>query len=280
MPIGTRILVVIKNVGTRAVKGPVLIRFYSDSANGEAVQTPSDIVGLGDSTSNGGRIAYWRYDAVLQPGSAFQVLMPGATSARRWLELRGTNWDKKVRAKLFSEARYTDAVSVEPPDTASQSLMDSLGIVLDQDGKRVRSQLVAVDFDPTATQAQRQTAIDLVGGVIIGGDRWLPSDGTYYVRIPWATSYAAISSKALLKLDSLPYGSLLRFRSTHSTFESSAIRAVPRTAATRDRNRSRSRDLGVERRSTHRRPAGLRPGQAARKRSVADIRSRSRASRQ
>jgi hypothetical protein len=40
-------------------------------------------------------------------------------------------------------------------------------------------------FVAGATQAQRQAAIDLVGGLVVGGRRRDPDEGRYYIRIEY-----------------------------------------------------------------------------------------------
>ena len=46
--------------------------------------------------------------------------------------------------------------------------------------------IIVVTFRPSAPQAERQAAIDLVGGVVVGGARAPGAEGDYYVRVATA----------------------------------------------------------------------------------------------
>lgn len=67
--------------------------------------------------------------------------------------------------------------------------------------KLVRS-IVKVMFKDGAIQRQRQQAIDVVDGAVVGGLRITGSDGWYFVRIPGST-YGDIRA-AVGKLQALP----------------------------------------------------------------------------
>ena len=64
-------------------------------------------------------------------------------------------------------------------------------------GRFVRD-LVLVRFVAGATQAQRQQAIDLVGGTVVGGVPFEGAEGVYYVQLPADSSnervFAAIAT--------------------------------------------------------------------------------------
>jgi len=63
---------------------------------------------------------------------------------------------------------------------------------------------ILVLFTATATQAQRQVAVNSVHGIVVGGDRFLPNlDGYYLIRIANDSSGSRMS-KAIAKLQSLP----------------------------------------------------------------------------
>jgi hypothetical protein len=66
--------------------------------------------------------------------------------------------------------------------------------------KLVRS-LVQILFKAAAPQRERQQAIDLIGGLVVGGFR-ITDDGEYFVRIPGST-YDDIQA-AVRKLRALP----------------------------------------------------------------------------
>ncbi len=75
------------------------------------------------------------------------------------------------------------------PDYLPDSLFTALGIVRGESDTAmfmVRS-IVKVLFKDGTAQRERQQAIDLIGGVVVGGAR-VTDDGDYYVRIPGSTT--------------------------------------------------------------------------------------------
>ncbi|MFN8579616.1 MAG: hypothetical protein U0163_01365, partial [Gemmatimonadaceae bacterium] len=184
-----RVPIVVKNVGTRAVRGLLKIRYDADSvqlfdASGNPVPGPTTTVGLGDSTLNNGRVAYWAYNQLLAPPGQLQVLFSGQTSGRRWLELQGTDWNHTVKLKLFTTARYETVPSLAPDTVPSWFEDDSNFVTLPAVGSLpFRRDVVVVYFKRAATAADRAAAIELVGGAVVGGQR-ISSDGAYFVQLP------------------------------------------------------------------------------------------------
>ncbi len=89
------------------------------------------------------------------------------------------------------------------PDYVPQGLFDSLGTLASPDGHGapwVRS-IVSIGFELGASQAERQSAIDSIGGTVVGGFR-IGDDGGYYVRIPGTTITETQATLATLR--SLP----------------------------------------------------------------------------
>jgi hypothetical protein len=85
------------------------------------------------------------------------------------------------------------------PDTIAESVLDSLGTVtaMSRPGTRYVRNLLAARFDSTATQAQRQAAVDRVCGIVVGGDHSDGGvDGFYLVRLRGAESVAALDAAA------------------------------------------------------------------------------------
>ncbi|MGH7709936.1 MAG: hypothetical protein ACREOG_01555, partial [Gemmatimonadaceae bacterium] len=195
-----RIPIVIRNLGTIAMGMPARLTFIADSANlfdqdGNLLPGKPDIVARNaDSANATGRIGVWRYDAYLAPNAQPQVLAPGATSQRRWLEFHDTDWRNAIRISLTATAQQPSAnvVPAVAPDTVPRGLIDSLPIVTDARGKRMRSELVSILFSQSADQVSRQAVIDAVGGEVIGGRRFYQGDGWYYVRVRTATSPGAL----------------------------------------------------------------------------------------
>ncbi len=94
------------------------------------------------------------------------------------------------------------------PSTAQghfpRALIDSLGTLRAEDDTSlsvVRSMLKVL-FKGGVAQRERQQAIDLVGGIVVGGFRFPDGDGDYYVQIPGPT-YRDIQA-AIRKLEVLP----------------------------------------------------------------------------
>jgi hypothetical protein len=102
-------------------------------------------------------------------------------------------------------------VPASPPESISTALRDSLEApsnLLDNApgirGKWIRNALL-VAFKPSATQAERQSAIDAIGGTVVGGLALGAPEHYYIVRIPYAlapgdsTSGPVLRAKATLK---------------------------------------------------------------------------------
>jgi hypothetical protein len=104
-------------------------------------------------------------------------------------------------------AREAPRFAVVPP-TAPDFIPDDLyadsSIIEDTEytsGPFLRD-VIGVAFMPGATQAERQAAIDTIGGVVIGGMAYA-NDGDYYVRIAGDSTGEAVT-KAVDLLESLP----------------------------------------------------------------------------
>ncbi|MGH7709951.1 MAG: S8 family peptidase [Gemmatimonadaceae bacterium] len=204
-----RLPVVIRNLGTVALGTPARITFIADSANlfdqnGNLLPGKPDITAPNaDSANATGRIGVWRYDGYLAPNGG--PLAAGATSQRRWLEFRSTDWHNAIRISLSASAvePNPNIVAEFPPDSVPKALMDSLGSILMPSGRPAIPDLLGVRFVIGATQAQRQTAIDAVRGLVVGGWR-SPSenDGTYYVLVPAqrSDSLLLVAAETLLSL--------------------------------------------------------------------------------
>lgn len=194
-----RVAIVMQNTGTTAVIPRVKLRFTADTGT-------SDLVGYQpDSSGASGRIAFWWYDQRLAASGQPQVLMPGAKTQRRWIEFRGTSWSAQVRLKLFATGAESSPVPLIPPDSLPAGLYDSVNLLVDTivtRGPIVRN-VIALDFLPTASAAQRQALVDSIGGTVIGGIRTSASEGVYLVRLPMPTTLAAFHQTiARLKVSS------------------------------------------------------------------------------
>ncbi|MFN8575090.1 MAG: hypothetical protein U0132_23760, partial [Gemmatimonadaceae bacterium] len=207
-----RVPIVVKNVGTRAVRGLLKLRYDADSVqlfdtNGNPVPGPTTIVGLGDSTLNNGRVAYWAYNQLLAPAGEQQVLFAGQTSGRRWLELQGFDWNRTVRIKLFTTARYGDPVSISAKDSLPPWVVADINMVKHsrRHGDWFARNVVTILFQASATLAQRQAAIDSVGGIVVGGIRAAGTpDGRYLVLVASDSTGNGVFA-AIDRLQRLPY---------------------------------------------------------------------------
>lgn len=195
-----RIAIRVKNEGATTVVPRLRLRFHADSAqrfnaSGQPLGGVSDILGYQpDSTSLAGRIAFWFYDTYMAPAGQPQVLPPGATTERRWIEFRGTTWSPHVRLKLVVAGQEVGAVPAVAPDSIPASLINALPTLTLSDGSQLKAELLAVLFYETASQSARQAAIASIGGVVVGGRRSFGTDGWYFVRVPTATTLPAIGA--------------------------------------------------------------------------------------
>ena len=84
------------------------------------------------------------------------------------------------------------------PDTIAQDVLDSLGTitVASRPGVSLLKNVIAARFDTSATQMQRQAAVDRVCGVVIGGDRGGDADGYYLVRLHGAGNVEMLDAAA------------------------------------------------------------------------------------
>ena len=101
-----------------------------------------------------------------------------------------------------SEVSLVPAVA---PDSIPSGLFADSNLVEDPDlpGVRYVKRVVSVLFKATATAADRQAAVAVVGGVVIGGVRISGSDGYYLIRLASDTSIRG-PKNAVALLESLP----------------------------------------------------------------------------
>jgi hypothetical protein len=95
-------------------------------------------------------------------------------------------------------------VPATPPNFQPPEL--EVGLVSDRHGNLVSTNVLSVYFEFGTTQPDRQSAIDLVGGTVIGGVR-SGQDGWYYVEVIGDGTLATIFEIAHT-LDALPQVSL------------------------------------------------------------------------
>lgn len=101
--------------------------------------------------------------------------------------------------------RESNRVPIVPPDTIpgwiyAESNLETNSSYMS--GTFVRN-IVVILFTPGATQAQRQEAIDLIAGQVVGGNRTMPTGGEYFIRIEDDGTAAALF-RAIERLEALP----------------------------------------------------------------------------
>ena len=225
-----RVPLVIRNLGGTAIVAPTRVRFLADSAHfldnrGNVMAgTPNIVATNYDSASANGRSGLWRYDTLLAPAGQVQTLPPNGVSRRKWLEFSGSDLNRAIRIKLpaiSTLAPAVPAVLAVAPDTLPAGLSDNKNVAYDSSGglPYVRHHLL-VYFHDRATQAQRQSAIAALTGVVVGGARNATGDGYYLVRVP-ADSSAATVDAAVRLLTARPEVRLA------SRYHVSAVRRTP-----------------------------------------------------
>lgn len=222
-----RVPLVIRNLGGTAIVAPTRVRFLADSAHfldnrGNVMAgTPNIVATNYDSASANGRSGLWRYDTLLAPAGQVQTLPPNGVSRRKWLEFSGRDLNKVIRIKLPAISTLAPAVPAVAPDTLPAGLSDYKNVAYDSSGglPYVRHHLL-VYFHDRATQAQRQSAIAALTGVVVGGARNATGDGCYLVRVP-ADSSAATVDAAVRLLTARPEVRLA------SRYHVSAVRRTP-----------------------------------------------------
>ena len=102
------------------------------------------------------------------------------------------------------DARGWLRVPPTAPDTIIEDMYAESSIIRNTEcisGAFLRD-VIAVAFQPGATQEQRQAAIDMIGGRVIGGMAYA-GGGEYYVRIAGDSTGEAVT-KAVELLETLP----------------------------------------------------------------------------
>lgn len=150
-----------------------------------------------DGTQNftGADQPYFHYDTILAPQAI--------TSAKRWeMRVSRTVQNFGFSVLVFTSTTAEVQVPVTAPSTTPAWFYDpaysiNCGTLLT--GTCLRNVLM-IDFRPSATQEERQAALDVVGGRVVGGQH-----GAYYATIPTPdTNYLLHLSNAVQALAKLP----------------------------------------------------------------------------
>lgn len=93
-------------------------------------------------------------------------------------------------------APSSGAVPARAPAKTPEALFDSLGVLPATHAVIIRS-IVTVLFKPDATQAQKQRAVDMIQGTVVGGYRAEPIE-EYYIRIKGTTLDDILKAASIL----------------------------------------------------------------------------------
>jgi hypothetical protein len=214
--------IALENTGQRALRVPARLYGWEDSVvitaprglGGNEYAGHVDLAAADSSipttSSRFAGAVLWRFDTLLATSGESQVLAAGARSRGRQVELTALPGVLQFEAKFWADARVVGSIvpAIAPDgvtDEAWAALTSPANVVVERPGgpRRVRN-AVWVVFQPSAQQSDRQAAIDLVAGEVVGGSMGLGRQygGMYLVRIPDATAAAS---------DSV-YGPVLRAR--------------------------------------------------------------------
>ena len=84
--------------------------------------------------------------------------------------------------------------------------------------------VIMVAFDSNATQAERQAALDSVGGIVVGGVRLDASYGFYYIYVPSASTAQAL----LAAMDILDRQPKVTIAAPEGRVRPNSLKSIPR----------------------------------------------------
>ena len=126
-----------------------------------------------------------------QPYMAYpEILRRGQWSAQREWRFKVVPEAKLIgfRAKIFTSTASEQRVPAVAPDTVPEGFYDSTNVMLNSPyfglSRRLVKDVVAIRFTSAATREERQAAVDVIQGEVVGGYRPSPDmEGSYFVRI-------------------------------------------------------------------------------------------------
>jgi hypothetical protein len=215
-----RLPLALANTWTREVATPARIYAWNDSIT---ITSPTGLVNdssgnylrlsnpdstIGTTTGRFGGARLWRFDTLFATLPAPQLLAPGDTSRGRWIEIHVVSGSPTTfTIVLHAAAQNAHPVASTPPAGEPPGMTDDTNLVRNVPGLGpglVVKNMLEVAFARTATQAQRQAAIDSVLGSVVGGRPIADNgEGFYIVRIPSDNAGAGLIP-ALEKLRRLP----------------------------------------------------------------------------
>jgi hypothetical protein len=153
-----------------------------------------------------------RFDKLLAPrarpaGARGRRHAGPATWGLRWIEIHVVSGSPTAFTVVpHAAAENAHPISMAAPEGEPAGMYDDTNLIADVAGLgpgKVVKNIIDMVFVATATQAERQAAVDSINGVAVGGVQVAHNgDGFYLIRIP-ADSATAIGA-ALQKLRALP----------------------------------------------------------------------------
>jgi len=98
----------------------------------------------------------------------------------------------QARLKFGVTGDTIGRVPAVPPDTLPAWFANDSSYL--DGGSGPQKRVIVLQFAPSATQAQRQAAVDAVSGTVVGGSRMGASDGFYAVYVPGAVTLEGLDS--------------------------------------------------------------------------------------
>src|ERR1041385_3781321 len=186
------------NHGTSSVQLPARVLLASSGIQIIGAGTPSNIAAVTPDSTLAGGVALWRTggSGLLPPGDSTvvdTVKIGFAAPARH----------AKLTFGLDAMTVEVNPVPAVAPDSEPAWVNDDSSYTSGGSSRGWLKRTLVVLFKPTATQAERQAAVDKITGVVVGGYGIPGSDGSYLVRVGWNPTDVQLDSLASV-LMSLP----------------------------------------------------------------------------
>ncbi|HEV8356193.1 MAG TPA: S8 family serine peptidase, partial [Gemmatimonadales bacterium] len=141
--------------------------------------------------------------ALWKIGSADSLLRAGDSTVAKTLTIRFAKPATHAKLALVFDgmAVVVNLVPAVAPDTVPAWVYDDSSYA--RSGGGFLRRMLTVLFKVTATQAERQAAVDRINGVVVGGRALPPEDGPYWVKVPWDPTAEQLDSLATV-LKGLP----------------------------------------------------------------------------
>lgn len=182
--------------GTTAVGTKVVVTYGPVASAGSGTVSIINADGTGNFTDPDK--AYFDYAGIVAPGAY--------STYRTWqVHVPNTVTEVTMGVAISTDFPAEQTVASTPPDTVPTWIdADSSAIgPTDSIGFRFTKNVVRVIFREDATLDERRLAVALVGGTVVGGERAVRGDGTYFLKIDDDGSGTQLSN-AIERLSNLP----------------------------------------------------------------------------